>query len=405
MKNPRRILVVTERFFPESFIVNELVESLVQRGLSVTVLTQEPSYPRGRVFKGYKNKLVSIDGWHGARVVRFKTIPGYRDSLVIKLFNYLWFALYGSIVAVLLPWRFDDVFIFQTGPLSMSVPAIAYAKLHHRPVRIWTQDVWPDSVYAYGFGQGPFLRIPLEAFVRWVYRAVEVVFMTCTEFSKSLVRFTSKPLVYAPSWPMVPYVSGNTRPANELPVFLFAGNTGKVQNLENLIKGFAIAWRRNPQIGILRIVGDGSAWKSLESLIKTEAVPVQLPGRKSTAEMQKEYEQADFLVLSLASNEIFRRTLPAKFSMYLSVGKPILCAASGVCANLVGEHALGFIADPDEIGSIAEAFALAGKCPPTEYAQFAANAKNLLEKEFDQEIIIKRLIETASSAVLREGMP
>lgn len=395
MKKQRRVLVVTERFYPESFLVNELVESSVQRGLSVTVLTQEPSYPRGRVFKGYKNQLISLEGWKGARIVRFKTIPGYRDSLAIKLFNYLWFALYGSLVACLLPWRFDEVFIFQTGPLSMAVPAIAYARLHHRPVRIWTQDVWPDTVYAYGFDRGPFLRIPLEAFVRWVYRSVNIVFITCTEFSKSLSRFTSRPLVYAPSWPMSPYSPGHIPPKNEVPLFVFAGNTGKVQNLENLVRGFASAWRRNPRIGVLRIVGDGSAWNALEALVRSEGVPVELPGRKSAGEMQGEYERADYLVLSLASQEIFTRTLPAKFSMYLSVGKPILCAASGVCAKLVREHDLGFVADPDEVESIAEAFALASRCSRERYACIALNARRLLEDEFDRDTIINRIIANA----------
>ena len=315
-----------------------------------------PLILEGDSFRGYRNRLLAVDDWQGARVIRFKTIPGYRDSLIVKIFNYLWFLVYGSFVALFLPWSFDEVFVFQTGPLTMAVPAIAYAKLHHRPLRIWTQDVWPDTVYAYGFKKNVFLSIPLEFFVRWVYRSVETIFITCTEFSKSLSHYTSKQLIYAPSWPMVIYQFVERPQLNEIPRFVFAGNVGKVQNLENLVRGFAIAWRRNPRVGALRIVGDGSAWEFIAALVKREGAPVEMPGQKTPAEMQGEYQDADYLVLSLASHEIFRRTLPAKFAIYLSVGKPIFCVAKGVCAALVRKHELGFIADPDVPERIARAF-------------------------------------------------
>jgi glycosyltransferase involved in cell wall biosynthesis len=393
MNRKRNILVVSERYYPESFLINDLVESFIRRGLAVTVLTQEPSYPRGRLYRGYRNRLLAINNWRGARVIRLKTIPGYRDSLITKIFNYLWFLFYGSLVAILLPWSFDEVFVFQTGPLTMAVPAIAYAKLHHRPIRIWTQDVWPDTVYAYGFRRQAFITVPLEAFVRWVYRSVKTIFVTCTEFSKSLSKSTTKPLVYAPSWPMIVYSMAERPEKNALPHFVFAGNVGKVQNLENLIRGFAIARRKNSNVGVLRIVGDGSAYNSVASLAKQEGISVEMPGRKTPTEMESEYINADYLVLSLSSQEIFERTLPAKFSMYLSVGKPIVCAAKGVCASLVKEYELGFIANPDSPEEIARAFEAASSSSAELYNRITRNERTLLRNEFDKDVIINRILE------------
>ena len=41
------ILVVTQYFYPENFKINDLVESFVNRGHRVTVLTSKPNYPKG----------------------------------------------------------------------------------------------------------------------------------------------------------------------------------------------------------------------------------------------------------------------------------------------------------------------------------------------------------------------
>jgi len=52
-----RLLVVSQYFWPESFRINELVQTLVGRGVEVSVLTGKPNYPEGKVFPGYGAKL------------------------------------------------------------------------------------------------------------------------------------------------------------------------------------------------------------------------------------------------------------------------------------------------------------------------------------------------------------
>ena len=41
------ILVVTQYFYPENFKINDLVESFVNRGHRVTVLTSKPNFMKG----------------------------------------------------------------------------------------------------------------------------------------------------------------------------------------------------------------------------------------------------------------------------------------------------------------------------------------------------------------------
>ena len=49
-----KLLFVSQYFHPENFRVNDLVEAMVQRGHSVTVLTGQPNYPEGKFYRGYR---------------------------------------------------------------------------------------------------------------------------------------------------------------------------------------------------------------------------------------------------------------------------------------------------------------------------------------------------------------
>ena len=51
-----KILIVTEVFYPENFLINDLAIELVKRGYEIEVLTRQPSYPEGKVYEGYRNE-------------------------------------------------------------------------------------------------------------------------------------------------------------------------------------------------------------------------------------------------------------------------------------------------------------------------------------------------------------
>ena len=52
-----KYLIIGEAFYPEEFPINDLVKEWEKAGYQLEVLTRSPSYPFGKVFKGYKNKL------------------------------------------------------------------------------------------------------------------------------------------------------------------------------------------------------------------------------------------------------------------------------------------------------------------------------------------------------------
>ena len=393
MRVMKKVLIVTERFWPEEFIVNDLATEAAKLGNKVTVLTQQASYPYGRIPRGRRNSILSRERWNEIEVIRFKTVLGYRDSLFFKILNYLWFAVFGSFVALGIKARFDSVLIYQTGPLTMCVPGIVYGKIRHVSMTIWTQDIWPDSIYAYGFKKGRLLSLALDAFVRWVYGSMVAVLVSCRGFADVLKRYTKIAIIYAPNWALSTYEEpcSNTL-ISDIPIFLFAGNVGMVQNLENVIKGYAKAKEDLTFNGILRIVGDGSALAQLRHLAEMLAVNVEFPGRIHSSKMNEEYARASYLILSLDDKPAFRITVPSKFQMYLSVGKPILCAAEGEVRQLVRECGLGVDADARSPESIAAAFKRLACANKDEVNAWKKNAKTGFEETFSRTKIIETIL-------------
>lgn len=81
-----RLLLVSQYFWPESFRINEVVESLVKRGIEVDVLTGKPNYPDGMVYDGYRAGGCSNEYWAGANIFRVPLFPrGQKSGLRLAL--------------------------------------------------------------------------------------------------------------------------------------------------------------------------------------------------------------------------------------------------------------------------------------------------------------------------------
>ena len=81
-------MIVSEVFYPEEFIINDVALSWKSKGYDVDVLTMVPTYPESAIFDGYKNKLYQKEVWRSINVYRVKAVKGYKKNLIKKLLKY-----------------------------------------------------------------------------------------------------------------------------------------------------------------------------------------------------------------------------------------------------------------------------------------------------------------------------
>ena len=99
MKKNKSVLIITERFYPEEFGINDLALAWRAKGFEVAVLTQLPSYPFDKIYDGYTNKLFQKEKWEGIKIYRVCSLMGYRKNVFLKVLNYL-VCLFGIVYGI-----------------------------------------------------------------------------------------------------------------------------------------------------------------------------------------------------------------------------------------------------------------------------------------------------------------
>ena len=264
----KKILIVTECFYPEEFKINDVALSWKDKGFDVDVLTLSPSYPLGKIYPGYKNKIYSKCEWQGINVYRVHAALGYKNSTFKKILKYVNFMILGSIVSLFIGKRYDYILGFNMSALTGMLPAVLIGKLYKKPVTFWALDIWPDSVYAYGFKKTKALSYFLDKFVKFMYHNIDNIALSSKGFESKLRSYTGSDLTfnYLPQW--ADDLDMSLEPADlstgDKVQFTFAGNVGKMQNLENIINAFCLLPSEYQEKYQFNIIGDGSNLDNLK---------------------------------------------------------------------------------------------------------------------------------------------
>ena len=387
-----KILIVTEVFYPENFLINDFAAEMVQRGHHVEVMTRQPSYPEGKVYPGYRNSDYAVEEWKGVTIHRFKTIEGYKSSKIKKVWNYLHYVRAGEKLILQIAKGMDVILVHQTGPLSLALPAVYARERLHIPAVVWTFDIWPDAVYMYGFPKLPPITWLVDWIIKRVYRHVDHVLVSSRMFADTIRRYAREQGIdYAPNWLIK---SDEVQSGLRLPTqcfnFTFTGNISAAQNLERVIRGFVEAKIPN---AVLNIVGDGSTKDAHQALVKELHAEeyVLFHGRWPYAEMQDILRQSDVLVLPLVSKAGIDKTEPFKIQSYLKAGKPIFGVLNGAGREIIEENKLGYCAHPDQIHDIAQGFKRMMTISEEEKEVIRKQSTHLMTSRFNREEIISQV--------------
>jgi glycosyltransferase involved in cell wall biosynthesis len=390
----KKILIISECFYPEEFKINDVALSWIEKGFDVDVLTLVPTYPLGRVLPDYKNSIFSKEIIKGLKVYRVHAVTGYNSSKFKKILKYINFMILGTIVALFIGRKYDYVFGFNIGALSDMLPVVVIRKIYKKPVTLWVQDLWPDSVYEYGFKKTKFLSFVLEKFVKFIFANIDNIAISSKSFKSNLKKYvkSKQKFHHVPNWSdelnmkLEPISLSEEKKIH----FLFAGNIGKFQNLENIINAFSLLPLTYLKKAQLNIIGDGSNLSSLRS-IKIDNIPIIFYGKIKRDLISQYYKASDFLIISLINKPIFSLIVPAKLQTYIAVKKPIIAIINGETAKIVNDNSLGLCTNPDDLLSIVELFKRCIDMPDTDRKMFIVNNDHLLSNLYNKKVIINKL--------------
>lgn len=344
-----KILICTNHFYPETFRVNDIAFNFAEKGYDVTVLTAIPDYPKGKFFDGYGIFSRRCEKVKGVKVIRGFAIPRGNGNTFRIVLNYLSFFISSVFISVWLGLfrKFDRVFVHETSPVMIGVPAIIVKKLQHIPLLFWVLDLWPESLQAAGGVNNIRILKLFEKLTKWIYKNSDKILISSRGFEQSILDkgdFKDK-IVYFPNWVDREMASDKQISLPQLPqgfIVMFAGNIGEAQDFEHIMDA-AIRLRSHKDIHFV-IVGNGRKFKWVESFVQNNSLEeqVHLLGRYPSETMPLLFSKADVMLVTLKDASIFNLTVPAKLQAYMSAGKPIVAMMNGEGPRVIEEAQCGW---------------------------------------------------------------
>ena len=395
-----RVLIWTQHFWPENFRINDVVTSLHNKDIKVTILTGKPNYPDGKIFDGYKVTGILREEVAGVEVIRIPIIPRGNGSWIALLINYLSFILSGYIFApfVLRQRQFDVIFVYATSPLLQALPAIFIAWWKRVPLVVWVQDLWPESLKTTGFIKNRLLLWIVEVIVRYIYACADSILVQSEGFRTNIERLISNKTKIA-FYPNPAEDVKLSEPLGELAMqiaqdfsVVFAGNIGHVQSCETIVAAAALLQDDYPKIKFY-LIGSGSRTTSIARDIKNQNLTnIVMTGRSPARDMPAIFAAASVLLLSLKDDPALSVTIPSKLQSYLSAEKPIIVSANGEVAQLVITANAGLSCVAEDAPALANAVGQLYLMPLEEKLRLGKNGRQYFKNHYDISVCIDELI-------------
>lgn len=398
-----RILLLTQYYWPENFLINSLVPLLVARGVEVTVLTGKPNYPDGLIFEGYRAGGCQREQHDDTIVLRLPIFARGSRSRTRLALNYLSFIFSGFLFgqSLVREREYDLVFVYAPSPLLQALPAIWLARSRKVPLVVWVQDLWPESLSATGGIKNRWLLGVVARVVRLIYRASDRILVQSRAFVVPVAALTDDPakIHYYPNLYKTSsehHVSPRAMAlVKELQAYfsvVFAGNLGTAQSLDTIVEA-ARQLLPHPEVRIV-LVGSGSLddWLmhqrdvyGLTNLILT--------GRFDASDMSAIFAAAEVLLVSLRPEPTFGLTIPSKVQAYLAAGRPVLAALDGEGSRIIREAGAGLCSEAGNAKALAENVLRLAALSPLERQQMGQSGRRYFETNFAPDALADELVE------------
>jgi colanic acid biosynthesis glycosyl transferase WcaI len=385
---PTRVLLITQWFEPEpAFKGLVFAKALREQGLAVSVLTGFPNYPGGKVYPGYRIRILQKEVVDGISVTRVALYPSHDRSAKGRVLKYLSFGLMATLGGLFGPR--PDVISAYHPPLTVGLAAGVVGLIRRVPVVLDVQDLWPDTLRATGMIGNARVQRVVGAVAHFVYRLSSHIVALSPGFRRLLIKrgVPASRVEVIPNWCDE---AALLKPTGRLPAefpgpeyfrIVFAGNMGRAQGLDAVLEAAALLQTRAPQVRLVLIGGgldatrlrDDAVHKGLANIVFLAPVPM--------GEVGHVLAEADALLVHLRSDPLFEITIPSKTQAYMAVGRPVLMAVPGNAADLVAQARCGVTIPSEDPQALVSAVCKLVDLPPQDRSEMGLRGQRYYQSE------------------------
>lgn len=385
------IIIHTQYYPPETGApqarLHELAIGLVRQGIQVTVLTAIPSYPRGRIYEGYKGWL-QMESLDGVQVIRTAIFPTQSARMLPRLFSYFSFIFSSLFIG---SWKIGkaDFVLTESPPLFLGMAGFVLSRWKHARWIFNISDLWPESVVELGLldrqSWGYKLSSALE---ESLYKKAWVVTGQSRMILENIqARFPDVRTYHLSNGVDTSFFQPNGHhPANENFQVVYAGLHGLAQGLDQII--LAAQKMSAAECVAFTFVGDGPEKQQLMQMTDKLAVnTVQFLSPVPKDKMPDLLRGADAIIVPLKIQ--LTGAVPSKLYEAMAMGKPVILLAGSEAAQIVRDSQCGIVVPPGDTDGLASAIRYL-KTHPMESAQMGKNGREAAVRNHDRKSIADR---------------
>lgn len=340
-----KLLIISQHFWPENFIINNLSEELVRQKINVSVITGKPNYLTGKIKKKFKPFSITKTNFKGAEVYRLPIISRGKKSAIRLVLNYISFIISGVFLSLskIKHKQIDFIFVYATSPLLQALIGVYLKFRLKKKLIIWVQDLWPEVLTDTKYIQNKIILKIINVIVKFIFNRADLVLAQSNSFKIHLKKNYKIKNILTFENPGINTKGKIKNKISKKKTILYTGNIGRAQPFDKIIK-IVKKLKKNNKI-IFKIIGSGSKYDWLKDQIKFQNLEkkIILEKFKNQKLLKKDYDNSDFLLILLSKGLSLSKTIPNKFQNYLSIGKPIICIGSGEIERKIVKNNLGIV--------------------------------------------------------------
>ena len=363
------ILFLTDNFPPEGNApatrTFEHAREWVKQGQKVTVITCAPNFPEGKLFDGYKNRLLSKEIVEDIHVWRVKTYISANEGFIKRTIDFVSFMISSLFFGLFV--RKVDVVVGTSPQFFTVISAWLLAIFKRVPFVFELRDVWPASIIAVGAMRGGWIINILEKLELFLYHQADLIISVTHSFKSSLknrgVSANKIKIVlngvdlerYTPLQEKDESLANKYDLKNKF-VIGYIGTHGLAHALENVIE----AAERLIEEENIRIVfaGGGADRSRLEKIVCERGLEniVMIP-RQPKEQMPQVWSLCDISLVHLKDSPLFKTVIPSKIFESMAMGIPIIMSVPiGEATDIIEDYNAGINVSPESSKELSEKF-------------------------------------------------
>ncbi len=394
-----RILFLTHYFPPE---VNapasrtfEHCREWVRIGHEVHVITCVPNHPAGRIYPGYRNRLLRHEVHEGIHVHRVLTVPAANAGFIGRSANYFFYLVMAALVAPFLPKV--DVVVSTSPQFFCGLAGYVVSRLKRVRWVLEIRDLWPESIVTVGAMRESRATRALGWLESFAYRKADAIVSVTESFVAHIEARggRGKVTVITNGVDLQFFTPADDDPALAAEfgvtgrfVAAYVGTHGMAHGLDTVLRA-AERLRDDPRVAFL-LAGDGAQREQL--IQQRDAMRlgnVFIVGQQPKERMPGIWALTDVSLVLLRKRQTFESVIPSKIFEAMGMARPIILGVRGESQRIVEAAGAGLCIEPENDEELAEAVRKLATEPARARA-LGASGRRYVEENYDRRRLAAR---------------